>query len=329
MVGVPLGLVAEKWLFYYWPLMEPDLAAGDEPGFVAFPQQRGAERNRFIAFRGPMRELIRHYARLGGFTGFAQDYRNQRLAGKAAALADAAFNSIAKTIVVGPVHYAGGALQGEERFFSFRGPKSARGRCSTAAGLEGSLGEILVPAPVWKEMCLIGYWVSESIILRWAELSSDMAARRVQAAEVVERLLVPPDTERDVSAARQAYAALADLRCVWTGWPIRAFDVDHLIPFSLWFNNDLWNLLPVARSVNLAKKDRLVCRQTLLGGRDLIIHYWRFLRSSNQRRFELELGRSLVRAGASCGGWEVAAFAGLSEAIEMIALQRGVERWSA
>jgi SAM-dependent methyltransferase len=329
LVGIPLGLVAEKWLFYYWPLVEPDIGASGAVGSVAFPQQQGAERNRLIAFRPSLRELIRHYAGLGGLTSFAQDYSNQRLDGTAAALADAALNAIANTIVVGPVRYAGGALEREGRFFSFRGRRQARGRCSTAAGLEAALGEVLLPAPVWREMCLIGFWVSESIILRWAELSADMSGRRVQTAEVVERLLVRPDADRDVLAARQAYAGLDGLRCVWTGRPLGAFEVDHLIPFSLWFNSELWNLLPAARSVNLAKKDRLVSRPTLLGSRDRIMDYWRYLRGTNAKRFELEIGRSLLGRSPAGASWEMQAFSGLSEAIETIALQRGVERWSA
>jgi len=104
--GVPFGLVAEKWLFYYWPLVEPDVVGLS--GTVAFPQQRGAERSRPIAFRAPLRELIRQYTARGGLSGFSQDYRNQRLAGSSAALADAALNAIRNTIVAGPVQYAGG-----------------------------------------------------------------------------------------------------------------------------------------------------------------------------------------------------------------------------
>ena len=184
-MAVPLGLVAEKWLFYYWPLVEPDVGAG-AAGPVIFPQQRGAERHRSIAFRASLRELIRHYSSLGGLTSFSQDYRNQHLHGPAAALADAALNKIANTIVVGPVRFAGGALEGEESFFSFRGRMQAHGRCFTASGLEASLGEILVPTPVWKEMCLIGYWISESIILRWAELTAEISEKRIQAAGAVE-----------------------------------------------------------------------------------------------------------------------------------------------
>jgi len=331
-VGVPLGLVAEKWLFYYWPLVEPDVAARGAAGGVrpvVFPQKRGAERNRPIAFRAALRELIRHYARLGGLTSFAQDYRLQRLQGRAASLADAALNRIANTIVVGPVRYAGGALQGEERFFQASGRHQARGRCFTPSGLEQALGEILVPAAVWKEMCLIGYWVSESIVLRWAELTAEISEKRLEAAEVVEKLLARPEQEREIEAARKAYSERKALACVWTGAPLRSFEVDHLSPFSLWHNNDLWNLLPAARSVNLAKRDKLVSRPTLLGSRERIIHCWRLLRSLHEKRFDLELGRSLIGRDPAPRSWELQAFAGLSEAIESVALQRGVQRWSA
>jgi SAM-dependent methyltransferase len=327
-VGVPLGLVAEKWLFYYWTLVEPDVAKGASVGSVVFPQKRGAERNRPIAFRAPLQELIRHYSRLGGLTAFSQDYRQQRLQGEAASLTDVALNKIANTIVVGPVHYAGGALE-EGPFFKSRGPRQARGKCSTPSGLEEFLGEILVPAAVWKEMCLIGYWVSESIVLRWAELTVEISEKRIQASQVVERLLERPKPERDIETAKKTYSGLRDLQCVWTGTPLRTFEVDHLIPFSLWHNNDLWNLLPAARSVNQAKKDKLVSRPTLIGSRDRIIHYWRLLRNQHENRFDLELRRSLLGREVSSTSWELGAFAGLSEAIESVALQHGVQRWSA
>jgi SAM-dependent methyltransferase len=328
-VGVPLGLVAEKWLFYYWPLVEPDVRSGAAPVSVAFPQKRGAERNKPIAFRAALLKLIRHYSRLGGLTSFAQDYRQQRLEGSAVALADEALNKIANTIVVGPVRYAGGALNAEERFFSFHGRQQAKGRCFTARGLEAALGEVLVPAPVWREMCLIGYWVSESIILRWAELTAEISEKRLEAAQVVEKLLIRPKPERDIEAAYKAYASQGDLRCVWTSIALKQFEIDHLIPFSLWYNNDLWNLLPAARRVNQAKRDKLVSRPTLLASRDLIIHYWRLLRSLHEKRIELEIGRALLGREVPRSSWEREAFTGLLEAVETVALQRGVQRWSA
>ncbi len=325
-VGIPLAVVAEKWLAFYWPLVEPDIAAGR----VVFPQKRGREVNKPIAFRAALRALIERYP-AAGFAAFLRDYRSGLLAGELAALADAALNAIARTIVVGPVRYAGGALDLEGQFFGMKGKATAKGRCLSPLGTEQALGEILVPGAVWREMTLIGHWVAESIVLRWAELTAEMSERSVTTALVVERLLERPGAERDVQLARGIYRGLPDLRCVWTDQPLSGdrFDVDHVIPYVLWLNNDLWNLLPASPAVNHAKSDKLVSRHSLLRSRDLIVHYWETLRGANPSRFDTELRRSLMRRGGEAGGWQSAAFAGLVESVEMLSIQRGLERWSA
>jgi len=303
----------------------PDLHAGA----VAFPQKRGAEKNVLITFRSALLRLIRHYDCLGGFSCFYQNDKNCNLGDVTLGLLDDALNSIANTIVVGPVQYAGGALDEEERFFSFRGRRTARRVYAAAAGLEGCLGEIFVSSTVWKEMCFIGYWVGKSIVLRWAELIAEMAVGRLQPSQVVERLLIRSEEARDVSLAKQVYSDIRRLQCVWRWAPLRSFEVDHLILFSLWHNNDLWNLLPAAWQVNRVKRDMLVSRSTPLASSDLILHYWRLLRNGNERRFDMELDRSVLHRGADTSGWEPLAFAGLTEAVETVALQRGVQRWSA
>jgi hypothetical protein len=180
-------------------------------------------------------------------------------------------------------------------------------------------------------MVLIGHWVSESIILRWAELTSEIA-RGEMTAEVVARLLERPTSERDVSLSQSIYRGLSDLFCVWTGAPVRrvSLAVDHVIPFSLWFNNDLWNLLPTSRHLNSVKSDRLVSRVSLLKSRDRIIHYWELVRREHSERFYTELRRSLIRKETPAeANWQISAFAGLLENVEAIAIQRGIERWSA
>ena len=61
-----------------------------------------------------------------------------------------------------------------------------------------------------------------------------------------------PTSDRDVNAARDTYKQQPALECVWTGTVLRPdkFDVDHVIPFSLWHNNDLWNLVPASPAAN-------------------------------------------------------------------------------
>jgi hypothetical protein len=117
---------------------------------------------------------------------------------------------------------------------------------------------------------------------------------------------------------------------VWTLAPLgpAAFAVDHVIPFSLWLNNALWNLLPAAPRINTAKSDKLVCRETMLSRRDLIVHYWESLRAGNQSRFDNDLQRSLLWSRCSSENWQTAAFAGLVENVETLAAQRGTARWA-
>ena len=191
-----------------------------------------------------------------------------------------------------------------------------------------NLGSVTVPGKAWKEFCLIGHWIEESLILRWAELTHEITRKTVPIKDIVEKLLIQPTTERDVNFVRCVYRRIDDMRCVWTGVPLGShFVVDHAIPFSLWKNNDLWNLLPASKSVNAEKRDRLVGKRTLERSKDRIIYYWGVLRENAEERFSMEVDHSLVRGETNLGDWKNNAFRGLMENVEMLAIQRGTERW--
>src|SRR5262249_31367480 len=94
--------------------------------------------------------------------------------------------------------------------------------------------EIQMDAAIWRELSLLGHWIQDAVILRWAELTAEMAKRKLKASEVIDYLLINPiPPERDVAQARETYAQFAR-ECVWSGKPLsRKFEVDHVIPFSL------------------------------------------------------------------------------------------------
>jgi SAM-dependent methyltransferase len=316
-VSVPLGLVSEKWLYYYWPLID----TGTEP---IIPQKRGMEINKPIAFRKALAELALHYHGQNGLSRFHAEFQSGKLDPLARQLTDAALNSIANTIVVGPVKYAS---QGD---FDFKGSRQASKKCYSPQALYASLGRIHFDAEVWRELSLVGHWIGEAIILRWAELTVEISRQQVPMTRVLEKLLMRPETERDVSDARDIYKSQAELRCVWTHTVLNncRFDVDHAIPFSLWHNNDLWNLLPADAKVNNEKRDRLVSRDTLLSSRERIIDCWQTARLAMPERFDIELNRTLFGRNYVETQWEAPAFSAFAEAVETVALQRGVERWS-
>jgi SOS-response transcriptional repressor LexA len=139
-----------------------------------------------------------------------------------------------------------------------------------------------------------------------------------------------PETDRDVFDARAIYKTQSELICVWTKTVLteQPFAVDHAIPFSLWHNNDLWNLLPADAKANNEKRDRLVSREALLSSREVIIDCWQKMHHAMPARFDIELNRTLFGRNHAEAQWESPAFSAFAEAVETVAIQRGVERWS-
>ena len=324
-VSVPLGLIAERWLYYYWPLVDADIT-----------QIRGQGKKKPEAFRADMNELLCAFRNVGGLDAFHTAYRNNQLTTEQKQLADSALNKIANTIVVGPVTFSGGALEGTDSFFAHSGRKTATGKCFSPAGLVENLGRVQFRAEIWRELCLVGHWIGEAILLRWAELTHEFTQQSIPIAAILEKLLIRPESQRDVTMMRKLYASFDKLECVWTGRPLQAtgtdgagFVVDHVIPFTLWHNNDLWNLLPADARVNGQKSDRIVTRDTLRASEERIIRYWQEARRQETFRFDCEVSRTLLGRNAPETQWEKPAFAALMDAAEMVAIQRGVERWNA
>lgn len=74
--------------------------------------------------------------------------------------------------------------------------------------------------------------------------------------------------------------------------------IDHLLPFSLWKNNDFWNLVPVQASVNLRKHDAIPSPLLLRKRKELIMTYWERLADSYADTFSREMQSALVVSNA-------------------------------
>jgi SAM-dependent methyltransferase len=302
-VGIPVSAVSEKWLGYYWPIFE-------SADFI--PQIRGESEvcRKPVAFRSSLRQLIDRYKHRGGLTGFVLDHRGGRLPDDARSVLAAVQAQIRNTIVVGPVTYAGGALESGP-IFQF----------------DSRSGEIRMDAALWREFSLVGHWIQDAVILRWAELTSEISRKEIRPSEVIDLLLTVPIPERDVSDAKRAYSQALVSECTWSSFPLRkSFDIDHIIPFALWHNNDLWNLVPAVPSVNLAKSDKLPTRGLLMARRDRIVGCWEVLRAAYRARFDYEVCR-VAGVNTLPSDWQSLAFQYVSDAVEFTAVQRGCRRW--
>ena len=176
-----------------------------------------------------------------------------RLSKDMARLQQVALRSIANTIRSGPVAFAGGAL-GTGPVFEF----------------DPTTRSVVMAADLWRELCLLGHWIIDAVIVRWAALTERFAHRQgIRSGEVLPLLLARPTPERATAMARQIYLDAGVKRCVWSMRSLdgRHFAVDHVIPFALWGNNDLWNLLPAHPAVNGEKSDRLPSGELLMSRR--------------------------------------------------------------
>lgn len=307
-VGVPIRRIAEKWLGYYWPIF----ASGT---LVPQSQDEGSETGRRLAFRNAVAALMAPYrdqGAHGGLTAWDLDLLRGRLAPPVQDRLEAALRAIEQAIRAGPVQYAGGALETGRVFGYERG------------------GSVLVPADIWRELSLLGHWIADAVVLRWAELTARFAHRQnLGASDVLPLLTARPEASRATDLARAVFLREGVRQCTWSDRPLGArFAVDHAIPFSLWGNNDLWNLLPVDAGVNNRKSDKLPSAELLQARRGSIVHAWHLLRDAMPAAFDAQAAHLLGRPLAGPLAWEAELHGRLREAIELTALQRGVARWA-
>jgi hypothetical protein len=183
--------------------------------------------------------------------------------------------------------------------------------------------QIIIPKDLWIELSHLGYWVSQAVIIQWAEKTTNLGDG-IDVATVI-NLLLDREDERSTYEARKIYSGLQNLECVWTGASLKsAFDVDHVIPFDLWHNNDCWNLLPASKTANGSKSNKLPSTILLKNRKDAVVGYWEILRNLIPARFDKEAETLTSLQG---GNWQSQLFGQMCNAIEVTALQRGVGRW--
>ncbi len=308
-VGVPVRRVAEKWLGYYWPIFA-------SPRLVPQSQSEGAGPNKPVKFRKALTALMAPYAASGehgGLSAWQLELAGGRLSAGNRRQLEAALRSIAEAIRDGPVQYAGGALE-----------------TGTVFTFDSSTASVVVPAEIWRELSLLGHWIVDAVILRWAELTERFGHRQgIRSADVLPLLTARAEPERATHLARQIFLQHGLEVCTWSGRRLTpAFAVDHVIPFSLWGSNDLWNLLPVDPKVNGEKSDKLPTAELLRERQNVIVLGWQMQRDAVPQAFDQQAAHLLGRPPGGPLKWEDELFSCLREAVELTALRRGVERWA-
>ncbi len=332
-VVFPTGLVVEKWLLYYYPLIESS-------EFI--PQKNGESTQSAyrISFRREFEEITNFYRDNGGFSAFWNDYQNQTMPQKIEAKLFTLVKHLYRTITDMPMRHIGWSISNQE-YSVFKLNKSL-GRVYIKEHINSqmlidSFGTFSFEKQFFEVFQYLGSFISgeDSLLYKWAKFSVNADKTGQLTLEgALKKLGTAPETERLTQRASSAYKDLymqqKFLKCTWSGKPVKDFGnvhIDHLIPFSVWKNNDLWNLIPVKGAVNLEKRDRVPLPELIEQRHEDIAFYWNFLRSRYRQQFDRQLFISLTGEKIAGADWKQISLDRLKEKCGYLINTRGIEGW--
>jgi hypothetical protein len=321
-VHFPTGLLVEKWMLYYYPILESS---------EYLPQING-EVN--LAFGVQFKKIISEYSSIGGFSAFYNDLKNKGIPN----YLHSDFISLAKkikdTITRMPMKYIGRSIS-NDYYSIFEYESGTKKRNPIGIDLEfliANFGTFSIPYEYYEAFQVLGSFISgqDSILFKWAEFSVNASGKKLSIEKVVNEVLKSPITERDVAESKLIYKSIlkkeGKVFCVWTGKAITSYDVDHMIPFSVWKNNDLWNLLPSQATTNNQKRDKIPSIDMIEKSKDLILHYWELMNENQSQRFKKEIQVALL--GNDCfSDWQATSIKQLQSSCNYLITNRGFQEW--
>lgn len=325
---LPIGLLVFKWLIYYYPFFEGEfisLKMGEKPG-----RQK-------LAFRDMFQKLTSYYSGRGGFSVFYEDMLSGTVPEEIMQVLASLSNKIRYTIVESPMRHLGYSLMQKEYAVFAEVEKGTTLRKSmgidTALLIE-ACGTYSLSGELYSVFRDLGGFIlgSGCVSQKWLEFL--MRANRdtgIGEGQLLKLLTTEPVSERNVTTAAKVYrerAAAGDLACIWSGKHVSVMNlaIDHLLPFSVWKCNDLWNLVPSDSGINAKKSDKIPSASLLVLHKEQILSCWRMMYALYPDRFSREISVGLL--GDSFGSdWEEKAFERLCGISTYLILTRGYEEF--
>lgn len=303
-ISYPLGLLIERWILYYYPIFEHD----------QFIPQLNGERNlsepsNKILFRRDFTDIIDYYRMYGGFSAFYSDFRRGNIPDELQPIMRELVRKVRVAITDGPIQHLGYSHIGKTYAVfdwdrnRFNLPKNEK---ITPEHLIRHAGSFSFHRDLESLFKFFGSFIigEGTLVSKWADFTvkiSKAQGQQVGKDQLLAILSKTPDTTRHVQEASRFYNQLladtGEIFCIWSNKPIKTHDqlhIDHLLPFSLWKNNDFWNLIPAQATVNKQKRDAIPSPDLLWKREDAILHNWDLISQSYRQTFHQELTTALI-----------------------------------
>jgi len=270
-VAVPLRLLAQFWVAYYWPFVKPS-----EPILQGQRAILNGQLRNDMSFRPQLEKLRCEWESIVGGTSSPSDgfflINELRVPRKYLAYSkplrqvyQAALTAISKAIEM-PVRYAGFG-----HWSVFDKPLKYAELSTPVVAIPGTKAEdkcLVIQAELWQTFGEMSLWIEALCIHEWCLFTEKVQQEnhtKVHRGCIYQLLTDRPDNRRPLSWERNHVDVLlmegTEFVCPWTQKHICygiKYDLDHILPVSLYPINELWNLVPADPYYNShTKRDRL------------------------------------------------------------------------
>jgi len=135
---------------------------------------------------------------------------------------------------------------------------------------------------------------TSTIARRWKEVTFKLNKKENIVNDIDQMIFKTIFSDRNTHFAKELMPN--ECECVWSGKELKRgrYDMDHLLPYSVWFNNDLWNMLPCDRDINRNKKSDKIPSPSLIEKRSsVIIDYWNIYEKKAKSLFDYQIRTAL------------------------------------
>ncbi|MBD2122399.1 hypothetical protein [Trichocoleus sp. FACHB-262] len=256
-VAVPLRVLAEYWVAYYWPFVDLN-----KPVFQGQRANLHSETRNDIAFRPVLAALrLRWELELETVSRPSDGFfviNEMRVARKRALYSQdflktyqQAIRKISNALEM-PIRYAGPG-----NWTVFARPvryEELDGLAVSTPGTQSNDKCVVIQAELWQSFQSLSLWVEALCIHEWCLFSEGVeqgSTQQVDRGDIYRLLTDRPDNRRPLTWERNNIDLLLveghEFVCPWTEKRIRSgvgYDLDHLVPVSIYPINELWNLVP-------------------------------------------------------------------------------------
>ena len=160
-------------------------------------------------------------------------------------------------------------------------------------------GVFKVPVELWQCMGQYACWLEPAIVSEWVKLMQGY--ENLYDNSIYHKALLWDEGCRDTLPVRGRVQKLQQsgeiIHCVWTDKKLREgrYEVDHCFPWSRWYNNDLWNLMPADIQVNAQKSEKLPSASLMYKSKGRIRDWWElaYINSDMKEQFLMEAEAAL------------------------------------